>query len=401
MGTRKRCPLCKVCYPMTTISRHIKTHSKERKLKCIYCNVKCWDKLSLHSHVKLGHTEQKKEPCPLCHRLILRIYVQDHIKRVHSKRGHFVCKKCNEKYRAKSTLWNHIKIKHNNQGKEQCNVCKRYYSFLSITKHVKSHSNSKRFHCVLCDSSFSEQSTLRKHNRMKHGNKQKQQCPICKIRVLHLQLHMKKQHSQKRTVVSCTTCQATFANKGNLRRHEESHKPREKQKLFPCPTCNREFLHKEKLQRHMSSHTEQHKQQCTKCKKYVCDMESHLETHLDRGKRPSISCPICMRKLVAAKRSLKHVISQHMSIHNMDRKLVSCKVCKATFVDERTLRRHMLTHNKDRPIFQCPKCPRKYYSKPVLNSHMNIHLDLSKRQRFFCEQCPKEFTSKNCLIAIR
>lgn len=64
--------------------------------------------------------------------------------------------------------------------------------------------------------------------------------------------------------VECPTCQRTFLNKQNLRRHMQTHSGL---KPHQCSYCNLSFLRLSHLQRHHRTHTGERPFMCTECPK--------------------------------------------------------------------------------------------------------------------------------------
>lgn len=64
--------------------------------------------------------------------------------------------------------------------------------------------------------------------------------------------------------VECPTCQRTFLNKQNLRRHMQTHSGL---KPHQCSFCNLSFLRLSHLQRHHRTHTGERPFMCTECPK--------------------------------------------------------------------------------------------------------------------------------------
>ena len=398
MGTRQRCPICSAYYSASSITNHIKRHSGRRGHQCSECTAKHFDVFSLRVHVKYTHAKQRREQCPVCKMSVSEVTMYSH-RKLHFKRNQFPCHRCNESYSAKSSLWNHIRTKHTNKGKVQCTVCKRHFSVLSIARHMKSHGERKRIQCRLCDSSFTENSTLWNHMKRKHKNKPKEQCPICKISVLNFRQHIRRVHKSEQKVFSCNTCQETFTNNSNLKRHMETHKPRGKRNLFLCSMCDKSLTSKVSLQSHIAGHRGQQKRvQCTVCKKYVASLRNHMDTHLDRAKRPTYSCPVCKKVIMSTKTGLRSIVVKHMAIHGSGRTLFPCEKCDTTCTDQYTLKRHITTHDKDRPKFHCTKCTKSYSFHSGLRHHMRIHLDPTEKQRFICANCNKECTTRRGLV---
>lgn len=90
--------------------------------------------------------------------------------------------------------------------------------------------------------------------------------------------------------VECPTCQRTFLNKQNLRRHMQTHSGL---KPHQCSFCNLSFLRLSHLQRHHRTHTGERPFTCTECPKSFSRsdklryhiMQQHTMRHLPGPKQ--------------------------------------------------------------------------------------------------------------------
>jgi len=95
-----------------------------------------------------------------------------------------------------------------------------------LQKHQFVHNETKGFVCSIdgCGKSFSIQANLTRHKKTIHENVRKFSCP---------------------------TCNHSFSQSGDLKRHEKIHKG---ERDFSCNTCSKTFVQKIHLITHLRTH---------------------------------------------------------------------------------------------------------------------------------------------------
>ena len=88
--------------------------------------------------------------------------------------------------------------------------------------------------------------------------------------------------------IICSTCNHTFTNKYNLRRHERNiHQPRQKNDLR-CRLCQKTFARYDSLQRHLKFHRGERSHHCSICHKtFVTSacLKRHLNSKIHNRQR--------------------------------------------------------------------------------------------------------------------
>ena len=138
----------------------------------------------------------------------------------------FFCERCSLQFGKKYVFDLHLSLVHGEkiEVKVESPLCEENLKDSQINK------GKKPFKCSICDSSFSQKGTLKRHMASVHEEKKPFKCP---------------------------TCDAGFAQKGKLIRHLES--VHELKKPFKCPTCDASFAQKSQLKKHLTSvHKENH-----------------------------------------------------------------------------------------------------------------------------------------------
>ncbi|CAK1543205.1 unnamed protein product [Leptosia nina] len=168
--------------------------------------------------------------------------------------------------------------------------------------------------CDLCGMTFKNQDSLAIHKRKVHFQSPVKctECPRVLCSNYYFQRHMKRCHSSNKNFI-CSTCGATFAFVGELKRHIKNvhNKHLIVKKEFRCNLCDKVF----------------------KCNKSVVVHTRSAHT----GYRPA-----------------------------------QCTVCDSSFYHEDYLREHMRLHTGETP-FKCPICNRGYAQRGNMKSHLRIH----------------------------
>ena len=153
-------------------------------------------------------------------------------------------------------------------------------------------------------------------------------------------------HSGQQKMTTCNICNIQI-QQSSLPRHLMTHDS----KTFPCPEvgCNKQFKDKSSVRRHLLTHTKDYKKECSLCHLVVMDL------------------------------------SQHMKIHDVNRKKYPCPECNKLFTKKAHVRRHMLNHTKEQKT-ECPIC--KMMCSNVKNHIFYVH---GSNEKETCPECGKEF----------
>ena len=134
----KSCWSCDICgyetRDSTNVQKHVKTHSKNHRIRCQRCSYTFKNAKSLKNHMSIAHSESNNEK------------VKDEPK--------------------EKKLWTK-----NNRG-WSCNICG--YGNASkkkqVLEHIKTHSKAQSHSCHLCSYTFKNHKSLQKHMIIFHGN---------------------------------------------------------------------------------------------------------------------------------------------------------------------------------------------------------------------------------------
>ncbi|XP_069473361.1 zinc finger protein 135-like isoform X2 [Ambystoma mexicanum] len=124
----------------------------------------------------------------------------------------------------------------------------------------KSATVERRYHCSVCDKSFTRKQHFLGHQRT-HTGERPYQCTKCSKsfnQMHHLARHNKIHAGDK--PYQCTECGKSFSRKDNFVGHQRMHRG---EKPFECITCFRRFSQKQTLIGHLRTHMKQRPDMCT------------------------------------------------------------------------------------------------------------------------------------------
>ncbi|XP_029159183.1 zinc finger protein 226-like [Nylanderia fulva] len=169
--------------------------------------------------------------------------------------------------------------------KFHCSVCNKTFSTAyNYKQHMGIHfADQQKFHCKDCGMSFAWKSTLNKHIMNNHSldGPQKFVCNICpKVYSTLSQVneHVKRDHLKVRDHV-CLTCGKTFFKRFDLKIHNRIHTD---ERPYVCGVCSKKFHHQSHFIRHKRIHSDIRPYLCTDCPKrfaQVSSLKAHQRKH--------------------------------------------------------------------------------------------------------------------------
>lgn len=151
---------------------------------------------------------------------------------------------------------------HSVQGLEphlKCPHCPNaFYRRYALQIHLRKHTEDKPMHCKYCNKSFRSPYLYFKHcastvHEIKSPAKMLLVCEICGrlfMKKYQLELHLKKVHSQKKQMFSCTYCSHKTTSSKNMERHVALHLETKKECI--CEQCGKTFYNLNTLKDHVS-----------------------------------------------------------------------------------------------------------------------------------------------------
>ncbi|XP_073831431.1 uncharacterized protein [Musca autumnalis] len=307
-----------------------------------------------------------------------------------------------------------------------CPQCKATFRFeKQMERHLKKHTDSHRFVCIVCHDRFKYPFMLHKHNEKHHPEEVKNKtkltedkkealdksytcnyCTSAYTNVGGLAQHMSKKHPEI-VPFKCDKCSKTFVVEEHLKIHTNRHMGI---KNFQCELCDKSFSFKFAMKQHMRIHTGDLNYLCTLCgKKFY--RPSNLRQHMQRhGDDKPYSCPHCPKRfkcpsdryihLMSHQQGKNHVCStcgarfsrvdtlhQHVKVLHSGEKPYKCDQCPMAFPRLMNLNRHRRTHTGEKP-YKCKYCDKAYAQSNDLNKHLRTHVG---ENTYMCNQCPMAF----------
>ncbi len=246
---------CEVCNKMlesiSSLKRHLYTHTGEKSVVCDVCGKVLKDRGSLRQH-RVQHEDRQPFPCDICKK---GFQSKSHLirhQRTHTGEKVSFCEICGKGFSENRNLARHL-LSHSGLKLVKCTECERSFaSKAEMEVHKKTHTDDKAYTCDICEKTFRQPAGLVNH-RKTHLLEKPYKCDDCKYSTA-FKADLKK-HQNKHTAIKlykCDVCSKTFTLVTSLRSHRLSHEANTTRKTYPCQYCSAEFTRTNHLNRHLN-----------------------------------------------------------------------------------------------------------------------------------------------------
>ncbi|XP_039748222.1 zinc finger protein 91-like isoform X1 [Pararge aegeria] len=262
--------------------------------------------------------------------------------------GQYVCAECeNATFVSETKLFDHVHFQHSKQKRWQCPLkdCgKTFFLRATLTKHSRTHTDTRRYVCVTCGKRFLDKQTLDEHG------------------VTHLQIKP----------FQCHICLKQLTRRSRLRMHLRAHE----EELSPalvlvCAICSRAFRDHVDAQEHAAKSTE--------C---IDEFTSDLKEEPEPTEQLSPTSGIVRHTLPVAESHRNETCIPKEVNNDKSEKLLSPLNDAA---------RNIIRVVDIEKAFRCEYCEDVYYLEEALNSHRTLHKGV--KNPFTCHICKVNFAT--------
>ncbi|XP_037295846.1 zinc finger protein 26 [Manduca sexta] len=290
----------------------------------------------------------------------LKFHMQFHESTPMLSEGRYRCVECaGAVFGTETALFDHVHFQHDKLKRWQCPVhgCgKTFHLRATLTKHSRTHTDTRRYVCVTCGKRFLDKQTLDEHG------------------VTHLQIKP----------FQCHICLKQLTRRSRLRMHVRAHEeelaPR---RVLVCAACRRAFRD--------APHAQEHATKSTECiEAFANDLkveseEATVQLSPTSGivrhtvqilESPKLSKPIPRQvDSPLAQPLLSQVTDEARSIIRVVEieKAFRCEYCEDVFYLEDSLNSHRAIHKGVRNPFTCHICKVSFATYSRVTTHKTTH----------------------------
>ncbi len=217
-----KCEKCgQVLNTWALYSRHLKTHTDDKRFKCQHCSASFNVEKNLTLHVAVHEVDTTGLVCPECHRKFSRVAsFRSHLT-IHQEEDHLTCEECEAEYTTETKLNEHILKEHNVITDPPVASVRKRPQISTIPGEEENDEDAEdrasiaksNLKCRICSAAMKNAKQLSVH--MQHHSRLKNV----------LKLKQKKKHAASRRHLkhSCKHCEKKFSKPSQLVRHERIH----------------------------------------------------------------------------------------------------------------------------------------------------------------------------------
>ncbi|CAH2988027.1 unnamed protein product [Chilo suppressalis] len=291
----------------------------------------------------------------------LKFHVQFHYPtNMLTSEGKYKCPQCGDcTFSDEGALFDHVHFRHHKRRRWHCPVrsCgKTFHLRATLTKHSRTHTDTRRYVCVTCGKRFLDKQTLDEHG------------------VTHLQIKP----------FQCHICSKQLTRRSRLRMHLRAHEEELTPKLvLVCAVCSRAFRDKDDAQNHTTKSTE-----CIE--EFTKELKEEMEEGIPQlsptsglvreptqvTKSPQLSKPIHRQVMSPLARPLLASLSDEaislIRVVEIE-KAFRCEYCEDVFYLEDGLNAHRAIHKNVKNPFTCHICKVSFATYSRCTTHKTTH----------------------------
>ncbi|XP_041983433.1 zinc finger protein 91 [Aricia agestis] len=353
-------PKCNKCLQILCSAEAVKAHKCRKRERKRNAKVDSAKKPQKKKGKSL--TEPRIVTCDICDeafssKVRLKFHMQFHEPSANiTADGEYLCSQCDgATFPSETELFDHVHFQHEKKKRWQCPTegCgKTFFMRATLTKHIRTHTDTRRYVCVTCGKQFLNKQTLDEHS------------------VTHLQIKP----------FSCHICLKQLTRRSRLRMHLRSHEEEPSPRLvLACAVCRRAFATPAEATEHVTMSTECLELFALEVKKETEAEELSPTTGIvtknsvnKSSDNDPIEREVNTSESAALLETVDDVARAIVRVVNIE-KAFRCEYCEDVFYMEDALNKHRTIHKGVKNPFICHICKVSFATYSRCTTHKTTH----------------------------